>query len=1010
MRSIQSGSSEIKKETTMKILQLNLNHCEAAHDLLMQTVREWDLDVVLIAEPYRHLSSQPWETDITNKAVIWSCGKLPFQTLANTTEAGFVSARIDGIHFYSCYAPPSLPIEEFTDFLDRLIEDAKQHYPVAIAGDFNSWAVDWGSKETNARGRALLEAITTLDVVLLNSGDTPTFARVEGNSIVDLTFVSSSLIKGSYFWKVMDTYTASDHRAILWEISTGQCPTRASRQNKATGWKVKSFDPTAFTVALEGDTNITGNAEEGSRNLMIKVTQACDASMSRKRGGGQRRPVHWWNDQISVLRNECHRRRRLAQRGYRRQNYAELVAEYKIVRRMLNKAIKDSKRQCWQDLINEVDKDPWGKPYKVAMIRLKNQSMPSPTCALLLRKIVTTLFPLQGDFVYPSVRCELEDVPPITEEELMEACKRVGNNKAPGLDRIPNIALKTAIKAKPAWFLAVYNTCIKEGIFPRKWKQQRLVLLPKGKKPPDEPSSYRPLCMLDTAGKLLERIIHQRIEAVVDPLLADNQYGFRKGRSTLDAVNLVVNIAKDAIAGSRWNRGSKKYCLVATLDIKNAFNSANWDYIMRALEDKNVPGYLRMMVASYFTDRLLKYDTKNGPRKYQITGGVPQGSVLGPLLWNVMYDGLLRLVLPSNVKLVAYADDVAVVIVAKHLEEINLAFDVTFESVNRWMNSVNLQLAQHKTEAVLITSRKRAETITLEVGDHEITSQPFIRYLGIMLDARLNFKQQVEHVSLKASVVRASLSRLMPNVGGPKYSRRMLLSSVVTSVLTYGISIWADALEVQETRRKVASIYRLSALRVTSAFRTVSDDAACVIARMLPIQVLADERRALYQRRRSSTSSPDELRTEERRRSIRRWQAQWDTAVKGRWTYRLIPQLDAWLNRNHGEVNYWLTQMLTGHGCFRSYLHRFNRDDSPECPACPGVTEDTEHVFFACPRFNSLRNDLERVHKQKIEPGTLLEGMLSSKAAWDATSTFATEVLKDLRSIERKRTNNGSES
>lgn len=65
--------------------------------------------------------------------------------------------------------------------------------------------------------------------------------------------------------------------------------------------------------------------------------------------------------------------------------------------------------------------------------------------------------------------------------------------------------------------------------------------------------------------------------------------------------------------------------MVVTLDIRNAFNSANWDCIMRALEDKNVPGYLRGMIASYFINRLLKYDTKNRPREYKITGGVPQG-------------------------------------------------------------------------------------------------------------------------------------------------------------------------------------------------------------------------------------------------------------------------------------------------------------------------------------------------------------------------------------------------
>lgn len=222
---------------------------------------------------------------------------------------------------------------------------------------------------------------------------------------------------------------------------------------------------------------------------------------------------------------------------------------------------------------------------------------------------------------------------------------------------------------------------------------------------------------------------------------------------------------------------------------------------MEALERMNVLGYLQKMVASYFTDRVLKYDTKNGPQEYRVTGGVPQGSVFGPLLWNIMYDGLLKFVL-----------DVAFVIVAKHLEDINNIFDVAFARIRRWMKTVGLKLAEHKTEAVLITSRKKLETITLRVGEHEITSQPFIRYLGVMIDSRLNFTRQTEHASTKASAVGAVLSRIMPNVGGPKQKRRALLSSVVTSVLTYGIAIWVDAVTLQESQRKVAPVYRLSAL------------------------------------------------------------------------------------------------------------------------------------------------------------------------------------------------------
>ena len=90
--------------------------------------------------------------------------------------------------------------------------------------------------------------------------------------------------------------------------------------------------------------------------------------------------------------------------------------------------------------------------------------------------------------------------------------------------------------------------------------------------------------MLDTAGKVFERIIHNRIEKVVDPLLEEDQYGSRKVRSTLDGISKVVNTAKDAIAGRIYARGSKQYCLIATLDMKNAFNSARWKCFMEALK------------------------------------------------------------------------------------------------------------------------------------------------------------------------------------------------------------------------------------------------------------------------------------------------------------------------------------------------------------------------------------------------------------------------------------------
>jgi len=95
--------------------------------------------------------------------------------------------------------------------------------------------------------------------------------------------------------------------------------------------------------------------------------------------------------------------------------------------------------------------------------------------------------------------------------EILEEASALLNGKTPGPDGIHNEVLKAAVKADPQRFLLVFNQCIREAVYPTKWKQANLVLIPKPEKPPEDPSSYRPLCMLDTVGKLFEKLLVRRL-------------------------------------------------------------------------------------------------------------------------------------------------------------------------------------------------------------------------------------------------------------------------------------------------------------------------------------------------------------------------------------------------------------------------------------------------------------------------------------------------------------------
>lgn len=354
------------------------------------------------------------------------------------------------------------------------------------------------------------------------------------------------------------------------------------------------------------------------------------------------------------------------------------------------------------ELCRQVDNDPWGLPYRVVTKKLIGRR-PIPVINIpgRLDAIVDHLFPRSQPPTYPVVVRHVPDECLFTLEELYDAGRCLPKGKAPGPDGVPDEILRIIVKVRPDLLLPTFNQCLKTGTFFDSWKVATLVLLRKGDKPLDQPSSYRPLCLINSIGKLFERLLKKRITRHLEEQpdgISEHQFGFMRGRSTTQAIEAVMKTVYRVGSGQLYNR---KLCAVASLDVANAFNSAPWERIDAALIQKRFPAYLIHMIRSYFNNQTII--TENGQRL--VSTGVPQGSVIGPILWNIFYDELMRLELPDGVHIVCFADDAAVVATGHTTWLLEQAMNGSLQLVSAWMKEQGLVLSSSKSLAIMLTTK-----------------------------------------------------------------------------------------------------------------------------------------------------------------------------------------------------------------------------------------------------------------------------------------------------------------
>lgn len=974
---------------------------KVADALLPQIIIEQKADIAIISEQHSKVTSGLWTEDLTGTTAIWIPDVSRFIPKKSGKGNCFTWVQIDNLTLISCYLTPSDNIDVFQAKLDGIEDFVREiRGDVIVAGDFNARAADWGMKSTNSRGRRIVQMIARTGLIVANVGNTPTFRRsgCEG-TIPDITLVSERIANKITNWRVLEIYTGSDHQYISYSVKTDVTSSEnTEKQNRTTRrWIAEKLDSTALIAEVDRRLNEVpeaANASTVADKVMKIIHKSCEKSMPRVQTSKPgRKAVHWWNEDIANSRRDCLKYRRKYTRA-RRRGEAEIEKnELKAAKKRLQKTIFDSKRRLWEALRDDINSNPWGTGYKIVMEKLGTKNPTHLMNEEKMLNIVTSLFPnneVPAEETISNVDIEL---PLFTVEELKTAADKLKPRKTPGPDGVPSEVIKEIAYKRPELLLNMFNRCLMEGQFPKIWKVQQLVLISKGKGDPDSPSAYRPLCMLDTAGKLLERLLKPRLKEAINASggLSDRQHGFRPGRSTIGALKDVVDAFE---AAQQRNHFSRPLILLATLDVKNAFNSLRWPDVLRALERKfNVPAYLLRIIKNYLKDRVLIYNTTEGQRKIQVTSGAAQGSILGPDLWNISYDEILRIEMPQDTFLVGYADDIAAVISARDSEEAKRKLRQVMIRTETWLDSHGLQLATQKTEVLLLTRRHIPVEINIDIGDITIQTKRCINYLGVRLDPKLTYSNQIQYAANKAAKTTAQLSRLMANVGGPLQNKRRLLMETSNSILLYGCEIWGETMRCKKRANALLAVQRASALRITSAYRTVSDAAVFVIAGIIPVDLKILERMNIWRKKQANTldeGDEDEI----RQGTLQAWQTRWSAERKARWTAKLLPLLGNWLGRKNGEVDYYLTQMLTGHGYFRKYLYTIGKCRTPYCLyEIEDTIDDAEHTFFGCIRWSQKHREVENI-TGPITAANVIDTMIRDERNWQAIKQYCTDILR----------------
>ena len=388
-------------------------------------------------------------------------------------------------------------------------------------------------------------------------------------------------------------------------------------------------------------------------------------------------------------------------------------------------------------------------------------------------------------------------------------------SKATGSDEIANIVLRQCALTLAPFLTAIFNKSLGTGAVPRSYKLSKVKALHKGGDVLNV-SNYRPVSLLPATSRLLERALKVQVSEFLsqENLFPASQFGYRKNHSCEDALVLAV---------SKWMQAKTAHETtgVVMVDLSKAFDRVKHELLIEELFSLGFHGKVLQWFQSYLSDRRQMVATRTSMTDEHIcTRGVPQGSVLGPLLF-LLYLRNFSEILPTNVLHQEFADDI--ILYCHHCDPavVTSSLSMAINSLDKWLNEHGLLLNHSKTQVMFIKPKgvqDVASTVTCHGKPLAIVNT--VKYLGVLIDDGLKWTSHVQQVSTKVGKCIARLWRHSSSLS--IRARRMWYISMAQSSITYASNAFSTSISqhLLEEFQKLAKSGIRAVFRLHNPVRT----------------------------------------------------------------------------------------------------------------------------------------------------------------------------------------------